>query len=208
MYLVKRIKTGNLDSNAFIISGNQDKSIIIDPGESDAQQIIRYHRDFNLAPEYIILTHEHYDHIAGVPALRNNFNVEVISSAKCATQLVNPKRNLSAYIRSNPIDDVQSDIYCEDINHTLHWNDLKLIFIETPGHTPGSICVFFDGLLFSGDTILNNLKTITNLPLGSKNDLKVSLKKIKKLPGIQTIYPGHGDSFSISSLDLTTVLNE
>ncbi len=66
--------------------------------------------------------------------------------------------------------------------------------VHTPGHTPGSICLFDkkEKLLISGDTVFANAVGRTDLPGGDFEQLKASLEKLKKL-GVEKIYPGHGE---------------
>ena len=66
--------------------------------------------------------------------------------------------------------------------------------IETPGHTKGGICIYFEKqkVLFSGDTIFKGTYGRTDLPSSSYQDMKNSIKKLMKLPDDINIYPGHG----------------
>lgn len=101
------------------------------------------------------------------------------------------------------------DILCEELNHVLEWNGQIFKFINTPGHTPGSICILFRDAIFSGDTILNSLKTITKLPRGSKKDLKISINKIKRVTQkTQIVYPSHGDPFPFNEFNFKTIIGE
>jgi len=71
--------------------------------------------------------------------------------------------------------------------------------IATPGHSPGSACIFTKDAVFTGDTLLNNTKTPLTFPHSNRNDYANSIQKIKPLlkPGM-TIYPGHGEPFVVN----------
>ena len=76
--------------------------------------------------------------------------------------------------------------------------EISLEIIHTPGHTKGSICLFRDGLIFTGDTIFKDGYGRTDLAGGSQKDLENSLKKLSKiLKPKMKIYPGHGEIFEI-----------
>jgi len=73
-------------------------------------------------------------------------------------------------------------------------------FISTPGHSPGSVCIFTKDAVFTGDTLLNNTKTPLTFPHSNRNDYANSIQKLKTLlkPGI-TVYPGHGEAFVVDN---------
>ena len=71
--------------------------------------------------------------------------------------------------------------------------------ILTPGHTPGSICIFLNNILFTGDAMLKYNKTVTKLPGGNEEESALSIKKlINEFDMSVKIYPGHGSSFLLS----------
>jgi glyoxylase-like metal-dependent hydrolase (beta-lactamase superfamily II) len=76
--------------------------------------------------------------------------------------------------------------------------------IQTPGHTPGSVCLYFEKeeVLFTGDTLFADGVGRTDFSYGSEKDLLASLEKLSKLPPKIKIYPGHGES-GIKLGDLT-----
>ena len=72
--------------------------------------------------------------------------------------------------------------------------------METPGHSPGSACVFTTDAVFTGDTILNNMKVPLNFPHSNRILHDMSLKKIKKHIKLGIIiFPGHGEPFKYKS---------
>ena len=72
----------------------------------------------------------------------------------------------------------------------------RLTVLETPGHTPGSVCYMADGALFSGDTLFARGCGRTDLEGGDKEALESSLSRLLKL-GDVAVYPGHGESTCI-----------
>ena len=69
--------------------------------------------------------------------------------------------------------------------------------IATPGHSAGSCCILIDDMLFSGDTILENIN-VTGFPGGSRKKYREVTVPILKhiLPGVRCVYPGHGDAMT------------
>jgi len=89
----------------------------------------------------------------------------------------------------------------------MKWYNISLHFFKTPGHSSGSICIHFRNNLFSGDTILQNSKTVVKLPGGDKEALRKSLLLIFRTFDPSTIiFPGHGDSFKLSEIKINELL--
>ena len=88
----------------------------------------------------------------------------------------------------------------ESLKHELNWNGTTLKLIETPGHSEGSISIQLDNVLFAGDLLIQDEKTVTKLPGGSVTKLKETLRKLKAEFGPDLlIYSGHGESFSFAN---------
>ena len=75
---------------------------------------------------------------------------------------------------------------------------LSFKVLHTPGHTPGSVCLMCENALFSGDTLFGGSCGRTDLPGGSWTTIRVSLKRLADLSGDYDVYPGHGDSTTLS----------
>ena len=112
------------------------------------------------------------------------------------------EKNLSIYYDQVGFNSCKSDILTEDINDKLIWNDHLLEFINTPGHTEGSICVFTENILFTGDTLIKNKATVTKLPGGSKEKLSFSINMLitRFAETKPLVFPGHGNSFSFTEI--------
>lgn len=206
---IKRIKNYPIASNSFIVFDDISKScLIIDPGTEDCGELIDYFDKFKLVPEWIILTHEHFDHIWGVNSLKKKFSVELVCSRSCSEAIMNKKKNMSVFFNQIGFEVVPADKTIEELNYNLRWNGYNIEFIETKGHTYGSICIKIENSLFTGDTLIKNLRTVTKLPGGSTSDLKISIKllseKFKSKKPI--VYPGHGDCFVLNNDHLITAL--
>ena len=90
-----------------------------------------------------------------------------------------------------------ADIHIEDVNYQLIWNEEKIEFLPTKGHSDACICILIGNYLFTGDTIIKDSKTVTKLPGGSKIKLIETLSNLNsKFSNKQIfVHSGHGDSF-------------
>lgn len=200
---VKRILNKPIDSNCFVIRKTEIRScLVIDPGTEDCKELICYLEKKKITPEYIFLTHEHFDHIWGVERLRKIYGCKLIASNECSNAIINPKKNLSIFYDQIGFHCNKADLGFIDLLYDFMWHDQKVKFYKTPGHTIGSICVLIGRDLFTGDTLLQKNKTITKLPGGSTDKLINSIKLIYSLRNkFSKIYPGHGMEFSLEELN-------
>ena len=70
--------------------------------------------------------------------------------------------------------------------------------IHTPGHTPGSVCLMAENVIFSGDTLFAGSRGRTDFPGGREREIMASLKKLAALPGEYQVLPGHGEETLLS----------
>lgn len=183
---------GIFSANCYILR-NEEKALIIDPGGNPE---IIYPSIGERQLIYIINTHGHYDHIAANNDLKARYDTKLAIGMHDAQLLMNPELNLSLLTES-PFISMVPDILLKD-GDILEFDNKKLQIIHTPGHTIGSICIKVDNLLFSGDTLFFHSIGRTDLPTGSFEDLKTSIKtKLYTLPDDTIVYTGHGEKTSI-----------
>ena len=84
-------------------------------------------------------------------------------------------------------------------NEIIRFNDIQLKIIHTPGHSPGSISIYTNGYLFTGDTLFAGSIGRTDISGGNLNELLNSLRKISTLPLETTVFPGHGPKTDIGT---------
>lgn len=197
------------ESNCYLLE-EECKVIIIDP--NNGEKILSILKEHQWELDYILLTHEHCDHIQGLNKVRENFDVKVIAQEKCSKNLGNPVKNMSGmmetylYFKSGetktfhykPLTCKCADIVFEK-SYTLMWRNHEFKMESVPGHTEGSSAIWMDDKrLFSGDYLILGEEDLTGFPGGSKEDyLNYTKKWIDQLPSGLEICPGHGERYRL-----------
>ena len=201
--ILKRIKvrTGQeLLTNSYIIFDEKsNEAMVIDPG-GEPEKIINMLNDQGVESlKYIFLTHCHADHIGGVPQLKDAKGGKILISRADAEGLYNPEVSLAPYIDMPNIElEADSRIDDEDL---IHIGNLEFQVISTPGHTKGSVCLYYpEGRqVFTGDTIFSGSWGRTDLPTGNFVEIMNSISnRLMVLPDETIVYPGHGKVTMIS----------
>lgn len=184
-----RLTGGPLATNTYVVySGTQ--GFIVDPGV-EPKAIINAIRGLGIQEiAFIIATHGHFDHIFYAADLTSLYNVPLYIH-RADLYALNRSSFLGSllYKRMFKRPKLVRDITSEG-DRVISGFQVKII--HTPGHTPGSICLIVGNFMFTGDTLFKGTVGRTDLPGGSKEDLKKSLMKILSLKGNYIILPGHG----------------
>ena len=193
-------------SNTYLLVNEANKNcIVIDPGTKEQVNVRDYIQSQELNLDYIILTHEHFDHCWGVNYLLEWFPAKVVATQLCAEWLQTPMNYFNQlYYNSDEMYQIkQVDVIVEDIDWKLIWGDVLIVFISTSGHTNKSMCIEIGGCLFTGDTILYRTKPFLKKRYGaSKQELKKSIEKIfLAYPSETKIFPGHGEPFILKDVE-------
>ena len=194
-----------VSSNCFLLFDREvnNDCLVVDPGCEIPDVLDRKLSELRLWPKFIVLTHEHFDHIWGCNALVQKYHAQIICSTICSEAIQDAKKNHSMFYNQKGFVLPPADICVEDIDWTWEWNGKQITFSLAEGHTNAGIYFRIGKNLFTGDTLLKDLKTVTKLFCGSKDKLVVTIDQIKKLQGEGLrVYPGHGDCFDLDSYDL------
>jgi hydroxyacylglutathione hydrolase len=182
--LIETFTIGGLSTNCYVVSSRQTKdAIVIDPGLDlifEADPIFDYIAEASLKVNLIVNTHGHSDHINGDAIFQEKYNVPIsIHRLDASSLVVLENVNFPAAVLL-------------DEGSLIQFGNESLKVMHTPGHTPGSICLVGDRLVFTGDTLFAGGIGRTDFPGGSNSDMKMSLLKLQSLPDYYLIYPGHG----------------
>lgn len=193
------LPVGQLQANCNILFDNKSLNcVIIDPGD-DADYIERIISDHKLNPIEIIATHGHFDHNMAVLELKLAFNIPFRINLHDKFLIDNISSSAKHFIgiETGPSAKIDGNLKEKD---KIKTGASILTVIETPGHTPGSVCLYGKtmGILFTGDTLFADGGIgRTDFSYSSHKDLLNSLKIIFRLPGKTQIYPGHGRSSTL-----------
>jgi len=163
---------------------------LIDPAfESDRILAETKRQEYRVT--HIINTHGHSDHTAGNEAIKTATGAQLLIHELDANRLGKVVHRTFSRIlggKGSPV----PDVLLKDNDLIQIGDGINLRVIHTPGHTPGSICLYSDGHIFSGDTLFVGAVGRTDLPGGSSRQLLASIQeKIYTLPGSTIVWPGH-----------------
>ena len=178
---IKTMPLGSYQTNCYLISLPEEKNcILIDPGFMPEYVLEQVHRAGKRV-EAILLTHGHFDHVGGVKQIAAEENCRVFI---CKEDLaLNPTLTDGAIF--------YTDLYAE--GDRLQLAGMELQVLQTPGHTPGSVCLMCEDVIFTGDTLFAGTCGRTDFPGGDYGQMMQSLKRLAELPGNYRVLPGHAE---------------
>ena len=184
MLNIHTLTLGLFQTNCYIVhQDGSDHCIVIDPGY-DAKKILNFLREKNLQLEAILLTHGHFDHVGAVK--------DLVADTDCRVFLHPAEHTMPHTITAGKLyatDDYATQFSVAGMNVTV---------LHTPGHTPGSVCLIVEDAMFSGDTLFAGSCGRTDLPGGDWATIQSSLRRLAELPSDYRIFPGHGESTSLT----------
>ena len=200
-----RFVNSRFTSNTYIIAHPEHDNVwVVDPGDTDIVfEWMKVHSKTAIIG--ILLTHAHFDHIYGMNEILEHYPecVVYIANEYGKDALNNPKTNGSKYTEEGPIV-VLPDAIIKYYDATMQlWDGVEMRTVNTPGHSDDSKCFIIDGMLFTGDTLIKDVRTVTKLKGGSVEKLEESMKLIEQMKGSGLkVMPGHGDEFELDEYNL------
>jgi len=196
MITLKNFVFNELEVNAFVLNDESGACLIVDPGcKNPAQQqnLKKYITGNSLRPECIVLTHGHFDHVAGVAWTKNEFSCPVLMHRDDLFLIRDAVQHASLFgikMEAPPL----PDRYLEG-GDSIKLGTTGISILHVPGHSPGSICLYMasDNLLICGDVLFKGSIGRTDLPRGNYHDLIASIRgKLFPLGDDVAFIPGHG----------------
>ncbi len=188
--VVKQYEVGNFAVFCYLIGDEEaQEGLFIDPADN-ARTLLDEAKSHGLNKiKYIVNTHSHVDHIMGNAAMAKKTGAKIIIHEEDAAALVRtPSYLLEMFgaTASPPADSVVKE------GDVIQVGNVKLKVIHTPGHSAGGICLYLDGMVFTGDTLFVGSVGRTDFPGSSWEVLEASIRhKLYVLPGETVVFPGH-----------------
>ena len=194
----KIFPVGPLQCNCSVIGDEKThEAMVIDPGDQ-IEGILDILRQEKLTLKQIVITHAHIDHVGGAMKLKAATGAPILMNQNDHA-LLKMLDMQAAWVGMRPPGDVQVD---ETISQgrVLRIGEISSNVIHTPGHTEGSICLYFpeEKKLIAGDTLFAGSIGRTDLPGGSMEKIMRSLhNQVMALPDETEVVPGHGSLTTI-----------
>ena len=196
--IIKQLQLGADKVFCYLLACEESReAVVIDPC-GDEEKILALIHELQLKPLFIVNTHCHPDHTCGNKVIKKATQAQIIRHKADELLLQDPAAkeyfNRHGFTPSPPADRIVLD------GDQLVFGNYNLRIIHTPGHSPGSICLYADGNLFTGDSLFVGAAGRVDLPGGDFTTLLESLlSKIAVLPDETIIWPGHDYGDSITS---------
>lgn len=207
---IKRYVFPYIDSNMYVLVENE-KALVIDPHishEADA-----YLEENQVKDVTILLTHEHFDHICGIPWFQEHYGAKVVCQEKALNskwrEYFSSSMTVSVILTEHGEEDKIKKLEEEYAPHMLTakevdktfsdhfellWNGHRIRMQSAPGHSEGGTLIFLDELVFSGDNLVNGAGVICRMPGGSwKEYCGITRPLLEALPDDMWVLPGHGE---------------
>lgn len=192
------LPVGLYEANCVVVWDDPEKAWVFDPG-ADGKRILAHLKKEGLRAGAVVLTHAHFDHVSALnEVLAGCPPVPVYLHAKDEPFAFSPLNQMPPYSatqRPTALDTGKRD------GDTITCGGLTAKIIHTPGHTPGSWCLYFedDKLLVTGDTLFNGSIGRTDFPGGSMREMEASLQRLKQLPDDTRLICGHGPESTLGA---------
>ena len=182
------LRLGQIGTNCYIFRREGGyRCGIVDPGDQ-GEQVARWLVEKGLEAEAVLLTHGHFDHILGIPGLREEWPDLPVY---CHPADLGEGDAASLFGQRFPTVRSFGDITPYREGDTVEVDGIRLEVLDTPGHTPGSVTLRAENVLFTGDTLFAGSMGRTDLPGGDEGELMRSLKRLGELEGDYQVLPGH-----------------
>jgi glyoxylase-like metal-dependent hydrolase (beta-lactamase superfamily II) len=170
--IIRQLEVGHMDNFCYLVGCEKTrKAVMIDPG-ADVERIMAAAEKEGLVIETIVNTHGHGDHTAGSARLKTLTGARIVMHDLDAAAVPETDVRLAG-------------------DQDLQVGAIRFKVIHTPGHTPGGICLYAEGQLFTGDTLFVGDSGRTDLAGGHRPTLGASIRRLMQLPDDTVIWPGH-----------------
>ena len=189
------IPVGPLQANCYIVSDDEGVAVAIDPG-GEPERLAEVVSREGLRLTHVLLTHGHFDHLAGAARLAELTGAIVACSPGTAPMLRDPDDYIP-FPGFGGIPGREPDLLVGD-GDIIATGALEFEVVASPGHTPGDVTFVTEGALFCGDLLFYRSIGRTDFPGGDLGTLLGSVQALlDRLPGSTRVYPGHMQATSL-----------
>jgi glyoxylase-like metal-dependent hydrolase (beta-lactamase superfamily II) len=188
--VVNQYEVGNFAVFCYLIGDEETKEgLFIDPAD-DVERLISEAKSHGVEKiKYVVNTHSHVDHIMGNKEMVKRTGAKVVIHEEEARYLVQTPADLLMMFRATP--SPPADLLVKE-GDVIQVGKVGLKVIHTPGHSPGGMSLYIDGMVFTGDTLFVGSVGRTDFPGSSWEAMETSIrKKLYVLPGDTIVFPGH-----------------
>ena len=171
---IDKMALGPFGTNAYVLTCQKTGDSVLVDAPGDVDKILERLKGTN--PKYILMTHDHMDHVGALSELKRLLNIPVAAHSADAGNLP-----------------VKPDVLLKE-GDEVDFGNIQLKVLHTPGHTPGSLCFLTGKYLIAGDTIFPDGPGKTSSPANLRQIIESITYKIFTLPDDTQAYSGHGDS--------------
>ena len=194
--LMKSLVVGPLQVNCFVIADEKTgESMVIDPGD-EPDRIIDVIKGNGLKVKYIICTHAHFDHVGGITELKDETDAKIVIHQE-ERELYNSAMDQAAFWGYELAPLPEPDMFVKE-GDKIEIGHLSFEVFHSPGHSPGGISLYGEGVVFTGDTLFAGSVGRTDFYGGDINKLKKSFLRLMSLPPDTKVFCGHGPASNIS----------
>ena len=187
------LRLGQIGTNCYIFREENSKTCgVVDPGDQ-GEMVAAWLKGRELEPEAVLLTHGHFDHILGIPGLRKEWPDLPVY---CHPADMGEGETTGIFGERFPTVRSFGNVTPYREGDVINVAGFQVEVLETPGHTPGSVTLRMEDILFTGDTLFAGSMGRTDLPGGDEGQIMHSLRRLCELEGDYQVLPGHeGQTF-------------
>jgi glyoxylase-like metal-dependent hydrolase (beta-lactamase superfamily II) len=195
---IERLTVGELETNCWLVGDDGEGPLVVIDPAGDGDRLLAAVGERRVAA--VVLTHGHFDHLGAATAVLEATGAPLLVHSWDAAAVTNSAANGGMAFGFDAVSP-PADRLLED-GDEVEAGRLRLEVLHTPGHTPGSICLFADvedgPHLFSGDTLFAGSVGRTDFPGGDARALRASIGRLASLLPATLVHPGHGPDTVIS----------
>lgn len=192
---IETFAVGFLGTNCYLVHDGKS-AVVIDPG-ADGDKIIERAQELGVKIEYIFLTHGHFDHTLSVKEIADETGAKIVSTSGEKARLSDAEISGHTMLRRREFTPLEADVEVRD-GEIMTVGDMKFMFLITPGHTEGSVCIIAEDVMFSGDTLFAGTCGRCDLAGGDIEKMFLSLRRLYELAGDYRVLPGHEGETTLS----------